>query len=40
MLEWFERVGYNADIAALERTYDMRLTKLDAWAQKQPLGGS
>ena len=32
MLEWFERVGYNADIAGLEREFGIRPTKLETWA--------
>ena len=28
MLEWFERVGYSADIAGLEREFGRALTKL------------
>ena len=32
MLEWFDRVGYNADIAALERELGIATTKLAAWA--------
>jgi len=35
MLEWFERVGYNADVAALEREFGVQSTKLDAWAAGQ-----
>jgi len=35
MLEWFERVGYNADIAALEREFGFRPLTLEAWAAKQ-----
>jgi uncharacterized protein YbjT (DUF2867 family) len=35
MLEWFDAVGYNADIPALEKKYG-RLTKLEQWAAKQP----
>lgn len=35
MLEWFERVGYNADIAGLEREFGIRPTKLEAWAAGQ-----
>lgn len=34
MLEWFERVGYDADITALEREFNVKMTTLDAWAQK------
>jgi len=34
MLEWFERVGYNADIAGLTREYGIQLTKLDQWVAK------
>jgi uncharacterized protein YbjT (DUF2867 family) len=33
MLEWFERVGYDADIPALEREFG-RLTKLEDWATR------
>jgi uncharacterized protein YbjT (DUF2867 family) len=32
MLEWFDKVGYNADIAGLERTYGIKPTSLRAWA--------
>jgi hypothetical protein len=32
MLEWFERVGYSADIAGLEREFGRSLTKLTDWA--------
>jgi len=31
MLEWFERVGYSADIAGLEREFGRALTKLPDW---------
>ncbi|MGE5892955.1 MAG: NmrA/HSCARG family protein [bacterium] len=34
MLEWFDRVGYNADIAGLEKKYGFKLTKLDEWARR------
>ena len=34
MLEWFDRVGYNADIAGLEREFGRRLTKLPEWARE------
>jgi uncharacterized protein YbjT (DUF2867 family) len=33
MLEWFERFGYSADIAGLEREFGRTLTKLPAWAR-------
>jgi uncharacterized protein YbjT (DUF2867 family) len=33
MLEWFERVGYNADIAGLEAKYGIRLTRLSDWVR-------
>ena len=33
MLEWFERVGYSADIAGLEREFGRTLTKLPVWAR-------
>ena len=35
MLEWFERVGYNADIAGLEREFGIRPTRLREWAARQ-----
>jgi uncharacterized protein YbjT (DUF2867 family) len=35
MLEWFERVGYSADIAGLEREFRRALTKLPDWARRQ-----
>ena len=34
MLEWFERVGYSADIAGLEREFGRKLTKLHDWAYR------
>ena len=41
MLEWFERVGYSADIAGLEREFGRALTKLPEWATRhaRPNGG-
>jgi uncharacterized protein YbjT (DUF2867 family) len=43
MLQWFERVGYSADIAGLEREFGRALTKLPDWARrhatKWPLKG-
>jgi hypothetical protein len=32
-LQWFERVGYSADIAGLEREFGRTLTKLPDWAR-------
>ncbi|HUK56843.1 MAG TPA: NmrA/HSCARG family protein [Nitrospiria bacterium] len=34
MLEWFDRVGYSADIPALAKAYGIRLTTLPEWAAK------
>ena len=34
MLEWFERSGYSADIAGLEREFGRSLTKLPDWARR------
>ena len=34
MLEWFERVGYSADIAGLEREFGRALTKFPEWARR------
>ena len=34
MLEWFERVGYSADIGGLEREFGRTLTKLPDWARR------
>jgi uncharacterized protein YbjT (DUF2867 family) len=36
MLEWFDRVGYNADIDGLVREFGIESTKLADWASKQP----
>jgi uncharacterized protein YbjT (DUF2867 family) len=33
MLEWFERAGYSADVAGLEREFGRALTKLPDWAR-------
>jgi len=34
MLEWFEKVGYGANIADLEREFGGTLTKLPEWARR------
>jgi uncharacterized protein YbjT (DUF2867 family) len=34
MLEWFDRVGYSADIAGLEREFGRAITKLPDWARQ------
>jgi uncharacterized protein YbjT (DUF2867 family) len=41
MLQWFDRVGYSADIAGLEREFGRALTKVPDWARRQarPNGG-
>ena len=33
MLQWFDNVGYSADVAGLEREFGRSLTKLPDWAQ-------
>ena len=38
MLEWFDRVGYSADIAGLEREFGRSLTKLPDWARRESQG--
>jgi len=38
MLEWFERVGYDADIAGLEREFARQLTTLPDWAATRSDG--
>ncbi|MBI4848844.1 MAG: NmrA/HSCARG family protein [Nitrospirae bacterium] len=35
MLEWFDRVGYNADIDSLGKNYGVRLIKLPEWAAQE-----
>jgi uncharacterized protein YbjT (DUF2867 family) len=35
MLEWFERVGYSADVAALERRSGIKPLTLREWARRQ-----
>src|SRR5437867_5682324 len=34
MLQWFQHVGYSADIAGLEREFGRALTKLPDWARR------
>lgn len=38
MLEWFERVGYDVDIPALERELGIPATRFAAWAAQQRAG--
>ncbi len=38
MLEWFERVGYNADVPALEREFGVKSTKFGPWAAAWAAG--
>jgi len=38
MLEWFDRVGYSADIDGLQREFGIKPTKLDEWVAKQSRG--
>lgn len=35
MLEWFDRVGYSANIPALEKEFGFRPLTLEEWAKKQ-----
>jgi uncharacterized protein YbjT (DUF2867 family) len=35
MLEWFDRVGYSADVAALEKEFGFRPLTLPQWARQQ-----
>ena len=35
MLEWFDRIGYDADIEGLEREFGITPTKLAEWAGRQ-----
>jgi uncharacterized protein YbjT (DUF2867 family) len=37
MLEWFDLVGYSADIVGLEREFGRALTKLPDWARRHAL---
>ena len=34
MLEWFERGGYDADIAGVQRELGVRFQTLPEWAQR------
>jgi uncharacterized protein YbjT (DUF2867 family) len=36
MLEWFDAVGYSADIASHEAKWGIRPLRLDEWLKKQP----
>ena len=35
VLEWFDRVGYSADIPANARALEIRPTTLEEWANRQ-----
>jgi uncharacterized protein YbjT (DUF2867 family) len=35
MLEWFAKVGYNADIEGVQKKYGLKFAKLADWARKQ-----
>lgn len=35
MFEWFDRTGYDADIAGLEQKFGVKMLSLEAWARKQ-----
>jgi uncharacterized protein YbjT (DUF2867 family) len=35
MLDWFDRVGYDANIPELEREFGVKMLSLEAWARKQ-----
>jgi uncharacterized protein YbjT (DUF2867 family) len=37
MMEWFDRVGFSADIAGLEREFGRSLTKVPDWARRHAL---
>jgi uncharacterized protein YbjT (DUF2867 family) len=39
MLEWFERVGYSADVPSLEARWGIRPKTLREWARAQRQGG-
>jgi len=38
MLEWFDRVGYNADIPGLTKKYGIRMTTFAEWARRANWG--
>jgi uncharacterized protein YbjT (DUF2867 family) len=38
MLEWFDRVGYSADIAGNQKRFGIAPTTLTAWASRLPKG--
>jgi hypothetical protein len=35
MLEWFDKVGYDADIEGVQKQYGVKFSKLADWARKQ-----
>jgi uncharacterized protein YbjT (DUF2867 family) len=37
MLEWFDRVGYDVDIPAIEKEFGIRGTRLAEWAARQKV---
>jgi len=38
VLEWFDRVGYSADIPANAKAFGIRPTTLEEWAYRQNWG--
>jgi hypothetical protein len=38
MLEWFDRVGYSADIPGNAKTFGVHPTSLEEWAGRQNWG--
>jgi uncharacterized protein YbjT (DUF2867 family) len=40
MLEWFDRVGYDADIAGLRREFALTPKTLEEWAKAGPVSGN
>ena len=34
MLEWFDKVGYNADIEGVQKKYGLKFSRLADWARK------
>jgi hypothetical protein len=37
MLEWFDKVGYDVDIPALEAQYGVRPTRFRQWAEQHAI---
>jgi hypothetical protein len=39
MLDWFDKVGYDANIDGISREFGVKPTRLEEWARTQRVSG-